>query len=98
MILHLPYASTCYDKPIKYYTQHAHLYRNSYHNATYPTIHVEWQVIMPPGTATEVLWDLSGVLWLGLSAVIRMLQLHQLSHNLNASLTCKTTFAVVVAM
>ena len=46
--------------------------------ATYSTIHEEWQVIMPPVTLQQLrtVWALSGVLWLGLSAVIRLLQLH----------------------
>ena len=73
MILHLPNASTCYDKLIIYYTQQ--LQQLTYYNLPYHTwrrasYFATWYL-----TATQIIWALSGILWLGLSAVIRMLQL-----------------------
>ena len=49
-------------------------------------------------TATQVVWALSSVLWLGLSAAIRMLQLQPLSgsHTLANYLPHMATFEVVV--
>ena len=86
MILHLPYANTCYDKLIIYYTQQLQQL-----TTTYPTILQEWRVIMQLDTlytvATQTVWALFGALWLVLNAMIKMLQLHHPPIFLIISLT-----------
>ena len=74
MVLHLPYASTCYDKLVIYHTQQ--LQRLTYHNLPYHTWTMTSNYTTWYLTATQTVWALFGVLWLGLSAVARMLQLN----------------------